>query len=109
MFAQTRFSFGINVGGPRPGYYQSAPPYAARVPLSPGPDYIWVDGYWSQYGGRNNWVAGYWARRPYSYQVERRYEQPRYDNRNFVGRERGFDRDRDDHDRGRGFGNGFRR
>jgi hypothetical protein len=116
MFAQTRFSFGINIGGRAPGYYAQAPAYAGVRPPCPGPDYSWVDGYWGQNYGRNVWVPGYWNRVPYAraYQAPR-YEQPRYDERY----ERRFDRDRDrdwDHDRdrrygqdyGRGYEHGFR-
>jgi hypothetical protein len=116
MFAQTRFSFGINIGGRAPGYYVPVPAYAAARPPCPGPDYSWVDGYWAQQYGRNVWVAGYWNRLPYerAYRIASRYERPPYDERY----ERRFDRDRDrdwdrDHDRrhgqdGRGYGNGFR-
>jgi hypothetical protein len=78
MFAQTRFSIGI--GGYGPGYYQPYPSVQAVVPPCPGPDYNWVDGYWSPYGVR---VSGYWARRPLvgAYQFAPRYAQPRFDNR----------------------------
>src|ERR1700730_14269844 len=79
MFAQTRFSIGVSVGGYDRGYYPQAPPaYASAVPPCPGPDYTWVDGYWWQNYGRNTWVAGYWNRQPFSsgYQVA-----PRFDHR----------------------------
>jgi hypothetical protein len=100
MFAQTRFSFGVNIGGRAPGYY-TAPAYAVARPAYPGPGYIWVDGYWAENYGRRVWVAGYWTR------PAPRYERPRYDERY----ERGLDRDRDrryGHDDGRGYGSGFR-
>ena len=88
MFAQTRFSIGIGVGGYQPGY-APAPAYAFNQPPMPGPDYDWVDGYWSGSGPRHSWIAGYWTRRPYRYQ----------------DRSRGFDRDRNNRggnrDRGR--------
>ena len=127
MFAQTRFSFGINFGGRAPGYYAPVPAYADERPPYPGPGFRWVDGYWAQNYGRNVWVAGYWTRLPYGgYQIAPRYEQPRYDGRyERQGYGRGFDRDRDrdrdwdrDRDRNRdrrdgqdyrrGYGNGFR-
>jgi hypothetical protein len=110
MFAQTRFSFGINIGGRAPGYYAPVPAYVDARPPYPGPGFTWVDGYWAQNYGRNVWVAGYWTRVPYERAY--RYEAPRYERY-----ERGFDRDRDwdrDHDRRdrddyrRGYGNGFR-
>ena len=96
MFAQTRFSFGVNIGARAPGYYAPVPAYAAVRPAYPGPGYIWVDGYWARSYGRNVWVAGYWTRPAARY--ERRYDERRFDR----------DRDRDrDHDR-RDYGNGFR-
>ncbi len=116
MFAQTRFSFGINIVGRAPGYYSPGyyapvPAYASVRPPCPGPDYSWVDGYWDRNYGRNVWVAGYWTR------VAPRYDRPRY----YERYERRFDRDHDrdwDHDRDhdrrygrdydRGYGYGFR-
>jgi hypothetical protein len=77
MFAQTRFSIGVGFGGQGAGFYQPPPSYASNIPPCPGPDYTWVDGYWSQDYGRNTWVAGYWNRQPFSsgYHVA-----PRFDN-----------------------------
>ena len=49
MFAQTRFSFGVNVGSNR-GYYTQAPVYAAPIPPCPGPGYTWANGYWNPPG-----------------------------------------------------------
>src|SRR5712671_2184086 len=74
MFAQTRFSVGVNAGGFGAGYYQSAPssyyqaaaaPYGYEAPPCPGPDYSFVDGYWSEYYGRRLWVPGFWERRAF--------------------------------------------
>ncbi len=40
--------------------------YGAR-PACPGPEFVWIDGYYDYYGGRGyNWRAGYWSRRPYA-------------------------------------------
>jgi hypothetical protein len=118
MFAQTRFSVGVNVGGYGQGNYAPAAPsygYAAAVPPCPGPDYSWTDGYWSGYGGQRSWVNGYWAR-------QQRFDNRRYDDRSY-GRDRDDrfyrheryerewrdrDRDRDDRRFG-GYENGFRR
>lgn len=66
LFAQTRFSVGVQFGAPR--YYQPAPVAPAPVatayrPPCPGPGYTWVDGYYDGYG---NLVNGYWAMPPYS-------------------------------------------
>ena len=65
LFAQTRFSIGVNIGGPAfgPGYYAPAPIRVMR-PAYPGPGFVWVDGYWSRVRGRRIWAPGYWARRP---------------------------------------------
>lgn len=89
MFAQTRFSIGIGVGGYAPAYYPP-PAYQQYVPPCPGPGYTWTDGYWAPQGGRNVWIQGYW-RAPYV----NSYVAPRYYNSY-----RGYDRDRD-WDRGR--------
>ena len=95
MFAQTRFSVGIGFGGYGGGFNQPPPSYASNIPPCPGPDYTWVDGYWSQDHDRNTWVAGYWSRQPFSsYQAV-----PRFDNRfnnddDRRGLSRGFEQDR---------------
>lgn len=65
LFGQPRFSIGINIGTP----YAYAPPppvYVAYRPPCPGPDYVWVDGYWYPNGPRYAWRAGYWAAPPYA-------------------------------------------
>jgi hypothetical protein len=91
MFAQSRFSVGVNVGGVGAGFVQSAPPPNYFVPSRPGPDYFFVDGYWAQDHGRRHWVAGSWQRRA------------------FVGRNnRSFDNRFHDNDRRNDFRNGFR-
>jgi hypothetical protein len=58
MFAQTRFSVGVGVAGPNAGYY-------AAIPPSPGPGYVWIEGFWSQNYGQSVWVPGYWSLQPY--------------------------------------------
>ena len=107
MFAQTRFSIGIGLGGHGAGFYQPPPSYAYNIPPCPGPDYTWVNGYWSQDYGRNTWVAGYWNRQPFNsgYQVA-----PRFDNRFNDGDDdrrgftRGYEQDRNrSFDQGRNF------
>ena len=111
MFAQTRFSIGIGIGGYQPGYL-AAPAYAHIQPPCPGPDYDWVDGYWSRDSRRNTWIDGYWTRQPY----RRGYYNGAYGRQGFArgfsqDRNRGFaqDRNRDDNrDRGRFSGQGNR-
>ena len=64
MFARTRFSIGVGVGGYGPGYYAPRyyePAYDAYEPPIPGPGYNWVSGYWYNVGPRRLWRAGYWA------------------------------------------------
>jgi len=108
MFAQTRLSIGVGVGGFGPGYYPP-PAYSQYVPPCPGPGYSWVDGYWTPQRGRNVWIAGFW-RAPIgrSYRVAPRYVAPRYYN-SFRGNDRGRDYGRDHDNRSQSRGNGFRR
>src|ERR1700722_9466882 len=57
--SHAQVSLGIRIG----------PPPAPRVvhvrPVSPGPDYVWIDGYWYPAGGHYRWHEGYWSRPPY--------------------------------------------
>jgi hypothetical protein len=76
MFAATRVSIGVGIGGYAPGYYQPQPAYVAAPPC-PGPDYIWSD--------------GRWTRRPvarYEYRSDYRHDRD-------FDRDRHYDRDRD--------------
>jgi hypothetical protein len=98
-------SVGVRIGPP-------PPPRVVRVrPASPGPDYVWVQGYWYPVGKRYHWHDGYWTRRAYrgAQWVAPRYEGQRYYDGYWEG-DRGrsahdhqwdHDRDRDyrDHDR----------
>jgi hypothetical protein len=59
MFAQSRFSVGVNIGGPV--VYAPGAAYNYRPPC-PGPEYVWIEGYYDGYG---NWIEGYWALPPY--------------------------------------------
>lgn len=52
-------SIGIRIGPP------PAPRVVAVRPIAPGPDYIWLDGYWYADGHRWLWHDGYWTRPPY--------------------------------------------
>jgi hypothetical protein len=57
------------------------PPRVVRVqPVRPGPDYVWVEGYWYPSGRHYRWHEGYWTRAPYSGArwVGPRYESGRY-------------------------------
>ncbi len=108
MFAAD-FSIGINIGAP-------PPPRIVRVrPVAPGPDYLWIDGYWYPDGGHYRWHAGYWTLPPYP---GAHWIGPRHDGRQYFagywdgprgqfghdhkwdhGHERDRDRFHDDHDR----------
>jgi hypothetical protein len=48
---------------------QIGPPPQPRVihvmPQSPGPDYVWIEGYWYPSGHHYRWHEGYWTRAPY--------------------------------------------
>ena len=78
------------------GYaYNSPPPPQApsdhsygRRSASPGPGYIWIDGYWDWAGRRYAWQPGYWVRRPHSnsYWMSPRYERGRYFEENWRHR-----------------------
>jgi len=45
---------------------------------SPGPDFVWVGGYWGWSGGRHSWMAGHWERPPH---VRAEWVQPRWEHR----------------------------
>lgn len=89
IFAQTRFSVGVNFGSP--GYYPPAPAAVAYRPVAPGPGYIWVDGYNDAWG---RWVEGYWASPPYAgaYWVAPNFSGGRFI-AGYWGGERRYDRD----------------
>jgi hypothetical protein len=106
MFAQSRLSIGVSVGGYGPGAYPP-PTHAQYQPPCPGPGYALVDGYW-----RRPVVA-----------VAPRYVEPRYgtayrgndrDDRdrghNNLSENRGNERhDNHNDNRGNSYSNGFRR
>ena len=80
---------GITIGAP-------PPPRVLKVrPVTPGPDFVWVDGYWFADGHRWRWHEGYWTRVPYAgaHWVAPRYEGGKF----FVGYWDG-DRGRFEHD-----------
>jgi hypothetical protein len=81
-------SFGIQIGTPPP-----APVYIAPPP-SPGPDYVWVDGYYYPVSGHWRWHAGYWTRAPYA---GAHWYGPRYEGGRFYNGYWGGDRGRIEH------------
>jgi hypothetical protein len=69
-------SIGIQIGAP-------PPPRIVRVrPIAPGPDYLWVDGYWYVVGNRYRWHVGYWTSPPYA---GYRWVVPRYEGERYYG------------------------
>lgn len=69
-------SVGIQIGAP-------PPPRVLRVrPVQPGPDYLWIDGYWYPVNGRYIWHQGYWTRPPYP---GAHWIGPRHDGGRFYG------------------------
>jgi len=78
MLAETHVSIGVQIGRPG-GYYTPAPaPVAVYRPPCPGPGYIWIDGYYDEYG---NWYEGYWDVPPYAGAY---WVAPRVMNRHFT-------------------------
>jgi hypothetical protein len=99
MFAQTRFSVGVGIGGYSAGVYQQPPPYGYGVPPC-APGYIWVDGYCVPDYGPNVVVGGYWNR---AYRGNYRVA-PRFDNRFYESRGReNFNRGGFEQNRSQGF------
>src|SRR5690348_8314669 len=112
--AVAQVSIGIRIGAP-------PPPRVVRVlPARPGPEYVWINGYWYVVDGRYRWHDGYWTRPPYvgARWIEARHDGDRWYNGYWDGDRGRFDhdhrwdrdhdrRDRDrwdhdrDHDRGR--------
>jgi hypothetical protein len=96
-------SIGIRIGGPPP------PRVIRVVPVSPGPGYFWVEGYWYPVGGRYRWHDGYWTRPPYAgaHWVGPRHDGERFYNGYWDGDHGRFEHDhrwdrehdRRDHDR----------
>jgi|SRR5579862_234625 len=69
-----QISVGIRIGPPPPAR-------VIRVPRSPGPEYIWVGGYWYPVGNRYRWHDGYWTRPPYA---GARWVAPHHDGERFF-------------------------
>jgi hypothetical protein len=72
-FAQV--SVGIVIGAPPP------PRVVAVRPVAPGPEFLWVDGYWYPVGHHYRWHAGYWTRPPYE---GARWVGPHHDGERFF-------------------------
>src|SRR5579862_5600839 len=64
------FSVNVVVDAPPP------PPRHEVIIASPGPDFIWIDGYWGGEPGHYVWVPGRWERPPHAHM---RWEAPHWD------------------------------
>jgi hypothetical protein len=76
--AHAQVTFDLRIGHPPPA------PRLYRVPVQPGPAYVWVEGYWYPRGRHYAWHNGYWTLPPYTdaYWVAPYYSGGRY----FAGR-----------------------
>jgi hypothetical protein len=73
VFSQV--SVGIRIGAP-------PPPRVIYVhPVSPGREYVWIDGYWYPVGKHYKWHEGYWTRPPYR---GARWVPPHHDGQHFY-------------------------
>jgi hypothetical protein len=100
-----QISIGVRIGPPPP------PRVVRIVPDRPGPEFIWIEGYWYPVGNHYKWHQGYWSRPPYEgarwvgphHDGERFYEGYWEGERGRVGHDHRWDRDHDrdfrDHDR----------
>lgn len=98
-FAQV--SIGIRIGPPPPARIVRV------LPPAPGPEFVWVEGYWYPQGRHYRWHEGYWTRPPY---LGARWVAPHHDGERFYdgyweGDRGRFEHDhRWDHDRDRDWG-----
>jgi hypothetical protein len=82
-------SIGIRIGPP------PAPRVVHVLPPSPGPEFVWVDGYWYPVGNHYRWHEGYWTRPPYA---GGRWVEPRHDGERFYNGYWDGDHGRVEHD-----------
>src|SRR6266481_4882748 len=68
-------SIGVQIGPP------PAPRFERVRPVQPGPDFVWVEGYWYPVGNHYKWHQGYWTRAPYG---GARWLSPRYEGREYF-------------------------
>jgi len=82
-------TIGIRIGPP------PAPRVVHKLPPRPGPDFVWIDGYWYPVGNHYTWHEGYWTRQPYP---EARWIGPRYEGERYYGGYWDGDHGRVEHD-----------
>jgi hypothetical protein len=57
LLADISVNIGVDAGPP--------PPREEVIVASPGPDYIWIAGYWDGAPGHYSWTRGHWERPPH--------------------------------------------
>src|SRR5260221_1039048 len=87
--ANAQVVVGIRIGAPPP------PRVVAVVPEQPGPEFVWIGGYWYAGGGHYRWHEGYWSRPPYA---GARWVGPRHDGERFYNGYWEGERGRVEHD-----------
>jgi len=99
--SHAQISVGIVIGAPPP------PVVVAVAPERPGPDFIWIEGYWYPVGHHYKWHAGYWTQPPYE---GARWVVPRHDGERYYAGYWDGDHGRMEHDHhwdhGHGHGHG---
>ena len=82
-------SVGIRIGPP------PRPRVVRVLPVRPGPEYVWVQGYWHPVGRHYRWLPGYWTRPPYA---GARWVVPHHDGHRFFAGYWEGERGRIEHD-----------
>jgi hypothetical protein len=82
-------SIGIRIGPPPPLRVERV------LPPSPGPEFVWVEGYWYPVGNHYKWHSGYWTRPPYGGAI---WVRPRHDGDSFFNGYWEGDHGRREHD-----------
>jgi hypothetical protein len=80
---------GIRIGPP------PAPRVVRVLPLAPGPNFVWIEGYWYPVGNHYKWHNGYWTEPPYE---GGRWVGPRHDGERFHAGYWDGERGRFEHD-----------
>jgi len=83
-------SIGISIGPPPP-----PPPEVRVLPPTPGPEFVWVEGYWYPVKKKYKWHPGYWTQAPYP---GARWVVPHYERGQFFEGYWEGDRGRLEHD-----------
>ena len=108
-----QISVGVSIGHPAAVVIEEPAPVVIEAPppprtyvvaARPGPEFMWVEGYWYPQGHHYRWHDGYWTRPPYAgaYWVAPYYVRGAYVAGYWGGARGRFDHDhRSDNDRDR--------